>query len=151
MADTNRTPPSGLRVEGDGISYRGIVWFIVILTAVTVACQLLMWGLLAALKTRTEGQDFARAPHATPTLQAPPGPNLLGIIQPNSPGEPADPQMGTRTEPGNLEAFRAREDAILHGPPAWADQNAGTVRIPIERAMELILQRGLPARGDVKK
>ena len=134
MADTKHAPPSGLPVEGDGISYRGIVWFIAILTVVTVACQLLMWGLFAALESRTDRQDVARAPHAAPSLQAPPGPNLLAV----APDRP--------TEPGYLEDFRAKEDAILHGPPAWADRNAGTVRIPIERAMELILERGLPAR-----
>ncbi|HEY0369400.1 MAG TPA: hypothetical protein VGC85_07370 [Chthoniobacterales bacterium] len=29
----------------------------------------------------------------------------------------------------------------------WVDKNAGVVRIPIERAMDLIAQRGLPSRG----
>jgi hypothetical protein len=29
---------------------------------------------------------------------------------------------------------------------AWVDQQQGTVRIPIDRAMDLILQQGLPAR-----
>jgi len=28
----------------------------------------------------------------------------------------------------------------------WVDQKAGTVRIPIDRAMELVAQRGLPVR-----
>jgi hypothetical protein len=28
----------------------------------------------------------------------------------------------------------------------WVDQKAGTVRIPIDRAMDLIAQRGLPVR-----
>jgi hypothetical protein len=30
---------------------------------------------------------------------------------------------------------------------AWVDQQSGVVRIPVERAMELILARGLPARA----
>jgi hypothetical protein len=29
----------------------------------------------------------------------------------------------------------------------WVDQKAGTVRIPIDRAMELVAQRGLPVRS----
>jgi hypothetical protein len=29
----------------------------------------------------------------------------------------------------------------------WADQGTGKVRIPIDRAMDLILQRGLPVRA----
>jgi len=28
----------------------------------------------------------------------------------------------------------------------WVDQDAGKVRIPIDRAMDLIVQRGLPVR-----
>ena len=139
MADTKHPKPGGSPVEGDGVSYSGIVWFTVILTGVTVVCQVLMWGLFAALKTQTDGKDLARSPHAAPSLQAPPGPNLLAV----APDRP--------TEPGYLHEFLAREDAILNGPPAWADRNAGTVRIPIDRAMDLILERGLPARGEIKK
>ncbi len=30
---------------------------------------------------------------------------------------------------------------------AWVDQKQGTVRIPVDRAMDLILQKGLPARA----
>src|SRR5208282_5249649 len=29
----------------------------------------------------------------------------------------------------------------------WVDEKAGTVRIPIERAMDLLVQRGLPVRS----
>ncbi|HET9399426.1 MAG TPA: hypothetical protein VFO34_00615 [Candidatus Acidoferrales bacterium] len=29
----------------------------------------------------------------------------------------------------------------------WADQGTGKVRIPIDRAMDMLLQRGLPVRG----
>ena len=45
MADTKAQADSA-PVEGDGISYRGIVWFVVVLTATTLICQVLMWGLL---------------------------------------------------------------------------------------------------------
>jgi hypothetical protein len=42
------------------------------------------------------------------------------------------------------------EDSILstHG---WTDKSAGVVRIPIDRAMELQLQRGFPARKGAKQ
>ena len=45
----------------------------------------------------------------------------------------------------DLQSLRANEDAILSGY-GWVDKNAGIVRIPIDRAMTLTLQRGLPAR-----
>ncbi len=41
--------------------------------------------------------------------------------------------------------MRAAEEKILHSY-GWIDQQKGIVRIPIERAMELTAQRGLPAR-----
>jgi hypothetical protein len=137
MADTKHDSARSIPVEGDGVSYSGIVWFVVILTVVTVVCQVLMWGLFAALETRADGRDVARAPLAAPQGQAPPGPNLLAILP------------GTHGEPAALKDFRAREEAILN-TYGWADQNAGTVRIPIQRAKDLLLERGLPVR-EVKK
>lgn len=50
----------------------------------------------------------------------------------------------------DLQAFRAREDAELNSY-GWIDRTAGVVRIPIDRAMELIAQRGLPARSETNK
>lgn len=50
----------------------------------------------------------------------------------------------------DLQAFRAREDAELTNY-GWVDRTAGVVRIPVERAMELIAQRGLPARSETNK
>jgi hypothetical protein len=39
--------------------------------------------------------------------------------------------------------LHAREELLL-GHYTWVDQPGGKVRIPVERAMELIAQRGLP-------
>ena len=46
----------------------------------------------------------------------------------------------------DLATLRAREDAELNNY-GWIDKTAGIVKIPIERAMELTLQRGLPVKG----
>lgn len=42
--------------------------------------------------------------------------------------------------------YKARTDALLNDSPSWVDKNAGTLRIPIDQAMALTLQRGLPTR-----
>src|SRR5689334_14182574 len=47
---------------------------------------------------------------------------------------------------GDLRQMREAEDRILHGY-AWIDQSSGTVRIPVARAMQLLVQRGIPARA----
>ncbi len=46
-------------------------------------------------------------------------------------------------ERGQMNGFRLQEEQKLHSY-GWVDQNAGVVRIPIDRAMELIAERGLP-------
>ena len=46
----------------------------------------------------------------------------------------------------DFEQFRAAEDAQLNSY-GWIDKQGGVIRIPIERAMDLIAERGLPARG----
>jgi hypothetical protein len=51
---------------------------------------------------------------------------------------------------GNQEIvdLHGREDLLLNNY-TWADKSQGKVRIPIERAMELIAQSGLPVAPDV--
>ena len=49
-------------------------------------------------------------------------------------------QVNSRME---LQQMRTRENVMLH-QYAWIDKDKGIVRIPIERAIELIAQRGLP-------
>ena len=58
---------------------------------------------------------------------------------------PPPPNLLTN-EPANLATFRAHEQEVLE-TYGWQDKNAGTVRLPIERAMELALERGFPVRG----
>ena len=57
------------------------------------------------------------------------------------------PPPGLEVKPGaSLAKLRAAEEADLNSY-GWIDRNAGTVRIPIERAMDLLLERGLPDVG----
>lgn len=56
--------------------------------------------------------------------------------------QPPEAQLQVNPEHDLGELRQAQADK-LRGYD-WADQNAGTVRIPIERAMELLAQRGLP-------
>ena len=144
MADTNRHA-SPLPVETDGISYSGIVWFIVILTVTTLICMALMWVLLRAFKYQADNAtSTVRSQVAVPAAErpAPEGriyPELTAV------GPSQGPQL-LLDEYKTLEALRAHEREVLT-TYGWVDQNAGTVRIPLEKAKELLLQRGLPIRG----
>ncbi|MDP2054473.1 MAG: hypothetical protein Q8L75_12610, partial [Acidobacteriota bacterium] len=55
----------------------------------------------------------------------------------------------------NLQMQPFKDIYVLHegeaqklGTYAWVDKDGGVVRVPIDRAMEVLLQRGLPVRAD---
>ena len=48
--------------------------------------------------------------------------------------------------PADLAQFRMSEEDKLNSY-GWVNKERGIVRIPIERAIDLIVQRGLPTRG----
>ena len=60
------------------------------------------------------------------------------------------PTPRVQTDDGNQDMadLHAREDLLLEHY-SWVDQSQGKVRIPIERAMELLAQRGLPVAAAV--
>jgi len=60
-----------------------------------------------------------------------------------------EPQL-QKTPVPDLKAIRAEEDKLLNGY-AWVDQPKGVVRIPVDRAIEVLAKRGLPARSEVPK
>jgi hypothetical protein len=57
---------------------------------------------------------------------------------------PPAPSLET-TPVQDLQAIRAEEEQILRSY-GWVDQPKGVVRIPIDRAIDLLAQRGLPSR-----
>ena len=146
MADTKHYT-SPLPVETDGVSYSGIVWFVVILTVTTLVCMLLMWALLSAFKYQANNNPApSRSQVATSAAERP---AAEGRVYPQvtaiGPAAAGGPQLLVN-EPMNLAAHREREHQTLT-TYGWVDQNAGTVRIPLDKAKELLLQRGLPVRG----
>jgi hypothetical protein len=60
------------------------------------------------------------------------------------------PSPRLQTDDGNQEIadLHAKEDLLLTNY-SWADKSQGKVRIPIDRAMELLAQRGLPVAASV--
>jgi hypothetical protein len=58
---------------------------------------------------------------------------------------PPEPRLQTMA-PLDLKDYRADQERILKGY-GWVDSQAGIVRIPVDRAMDLLLQKGYPVRG----
>ena len=139
MADTKHVHGAA-PIEGDGVSYSGIAWFVVILTATTIACQLIVWGAFEFMEWRVARADAARAPlaaeRARPAIDR-------GRVVTSTPESPQPALLVT--EPIALREHRANEASTL-SEYSWVDRNAGTVRIPIDRAKTLLIERGLPTR-----
>jgi hypothetical protein len=58
---------------------------------------------------------------------------------------PPEPRLQTRA-PLDLDHYRAQQQKILDSY-GWVDPPAGVVRIPVNRAMDLLLQKGYPVSG----
>jgi hypothetical protein len=135
MSDTNHHNVTGEGpVEVDGVHYRGLIWFLVVMALTVLISQALMLGTFKWLNSYLRNADAARSPLAVPAGALPPQPNLLY----ESSGSPA------QNEPGYLRQFKEKEE---HALTSYAfDKATGTAKIPIEKAKTLLLERGLAAR-----
>jgi len=59
---------------------------------------------------------------------------------------PPEPRL-LENEPANLQQFRATEDQTVNGY-SWVDQSKGIVKIPIDKAIDRLVQKGIPARPE---
>jgi hypothetical protein len=73
-----------------------------------------------------------------------PLPSFVAKTEIDARKQPPAPQLEV-TEPLDLARQRAAEDRLLT-TYGWVDRENGLVRIPIERAMDLVAQQGLPYR-----
>jgi len=71
-----------------------------------------------------------------------PAPTALSRFEPGR--RPPEPRL--QEDPfADLIALHAEEDTVL-GSYGWVDRKAGVVRIPIQEAMRIVAERGLPVR-----
>jgi hypothetical protein len=104
-----------------------IIWGTVGLVMLTAITLVIVWGIFNYFKHREELNHRVVNPMAVPS-QLPPEPRLQ--IKPDE----------------QIILLRGREEHILSSY-AWVDQKSGVVRVPIDRAMDLLMQKGLPVRG----
>ena len=115
--------------EESDVNIRAIFGFGGGLMAVAVVVLLVIYVLFGFFDGRERATVPAEYPLAAQADKVPPEPRL---------------QEHPRED---LSELRAREDEILTSY-GWVDRNAGVVRIPIDAAMKLTLERGLPARAE---
>jgi hypothetical protein len=94
---------------------------------------------------------YAFLDHREKALQPPVNPLVTNVPTDTrhiAPGYPQsvfpNPKL-EENERGQLNGILLQQEDALYSY-GWIDEKAGTVRIPIERAMDLIARRGLPVR-----
>lgn len=114
--------------ETSDVNIGGITVFVVILIVAGVLIHGAVWVLYRQFERTASPSATVEFPLATGSLRRlPPEPRL---------------QTDPREDLANL---RRNEEQVLQSYE-WIDRNAGTVRIPIEQAMKLTAERGLPTR-----
>lgn len=113
--------------ETRDVSVRVVAWFAVGLVLSTTLIYVAVAGLFHLFKDEHPSPDAPSRIALHPHMLAP------------------APQLQSKVS-ADLLKFEAAEEAKLHSY-GWVDRKAGVIRIPIERAMDLIVERGLPTRG----
>jgi hypothetical protein len=125
--------------ERQDLKVSGILYFLLAIVVGTAICLIGLRGLYAHL----DRHDKAGQPPVNPLVT-----NVPTDTRHIAPGYPQTAFPSPRLEEderGQLNGILTEEEKTLYSY-GWVDEKAGTVRIPIERAMELIVQRGLPVR-----
>jgi hypothetical protein len=111
--------------EQRDVQARAIVWLFGGIAAAVIAAVVGLWFARQALQRAAEKRDPALSPLAG------------GPVSPPPPRLQSDPRA-------DLQVFRAREDRVLSSY-GWVNRERGVVRIPIDRAIELLIERGEPS------
>src|ERR1700694_1026452 len=137
----NQTGNGGYERRDIGVA--PVLYFMLGLAVAGLLIYFVVDGIYSYLEKRSEAQQapvsplVTNAPKDTRQLSA----DYKDYLKQSFPA----PQLEI-DERGQLDKIRIDEEETLSSYD-WVDQKAGTVRIPIDRAMDLIAQRGLPVRS----
>jgi hypothetical protein len=124
MEHTVQHSPNGAGHEQREVSVRLIVLSLASLAVFTFLVCVLVVGIFNYLHSEYHTAEAER------------------LAQPVIPPEPRLEVYGPR----QLQDLHEREEHVLN-TYAWVDKDAGMVRIPIDRAIDLLAQKGLPSHN----
>ena len=124
------TPPGAQHEHTDidtSVGYKFALWLAVAM-AISVV---IVYGVFWFFEGQTKGADATaqKYPLAVGRAKTPPAPNL-------------------QTQPFKDVYLLRKGEAEKLTSYGWVDKEGGITRVPIDRAMEVMLQRGFPARAD---
>ena len=126
--DLSQLRNPGVDYERSDASVRGVVWFLAMLTLAGILIHLVLAGMY----------KYFAGPGVSLYLHQPAG-EVYG-----KPPQPPEPRLQADPVADNND-MRENQDERLN-TYGWVDQAAGVTHIPIDRAMDLVAQRGIPAR-----
>jgi hypothetical protein len=139
--------------EQTDVKVTGIVVFLTALAIFVAVSGVLSYGIGKVINARMNKEDgpnskWTKTADVRQLGNLPSSPELQNKVAEITKSFPA-PRL--QTDDGNQDVtdLHAREDLLLDNY-SWVDQSQGKVRIPIERAMELIAQKGLPVAPAVE-
>lgn len=145
--EIRKTAPGHGDYERRDVGVAGIVYFLIGLAVAVAFVYFAVDGIFHYLNKRYEAEQPPVSPLVTnvpsDTRRIPPqyGNDYEKYLKEDFPAPQLE--VNERTE---LNDERLREENTL-STYGWVDEKAGTVRIPIDRAMDLLAQRGLPVRS----
>ena len=138
---TTHEPKSGAGFERQDLSSHSVFVFLAGLAVMLVLVGFLVAGIYHYL----DAQQRAHQPVQNPLLPAASADTRslnYGKTEEQIKTTFPEPRLES-TERTEINDFRMREELTMNSY-GWVDEKAGTVRIPIERAMQLVAERGLP-------
>jgi hypothetical protein len=123
--------------ERQDLSSRGVFYFMAGLAVVALIIYLIVFGMYRFLDTYEKAHQPAVSPMVTPPAdtRAVTAEDTQSFPQPRL-------EENERNQLRDVIEDQDRKLAVYD----WVDKEKGIVKIPIERAMDLIAQRGLPVR-----
>ncbi len=142
-----------LGYEASDASVPGIAVFLVALLVFVAVCGVLCYGIGKVFNARMNKEDgpnskWTKTVDVRQLGNLPSSPELQNKMAEITQSFPT-PRVQIDNGDQDIASLHAREDLLLDHY-TWVDESKGQVRIPIERAMELIAQRGLPVAKPVQ-
>ena len=140
--------------EATDVRVSGILVFLVALSIFAVVSAVLAYGIGKIIDARMAKEDgppskWTKTVDVRQLGDMPNSPELQNKVATLMQQYPT-PRLQTDDGAQDITDLHSREDLLLNNY-SWVDQSQGKVRIPIERAMDLIAQRGLPVAPSVEQ
>jgi len=129
------------RHEDSDVNVRALLWAVVIFIVFAFVTHAVLYLQFHAYAKHFRNESSQPLTMMAPPSKVPPAPRLQPFSNKLVNGQDLPPN--TNTPLTDMADMRAAEDEALN-KPGWVDKQKGVVRLPIETAKQLVVQRGLP-------